>query len=246
ACSSAPTSRATRCSRSSRASPTSCGTDAAGCRPSASTGATARSRPSSPTSSRAEVRVAVRAEPAPAVHARGAITSWLSTVDHKRIGILYILTAIVFFVAGGIMALLMRAQLATPNEHFLTRSSYNQVMTMHGTTMIFLVVVPILAGFGNFLVPLHNMRTPGMSWMRMPLFIWAMETYALLLLLALPALSAGLTLLLLDRQVGTHFFLPDAGGNAILYQHVFWFFGHPEVYIMVLPAMGMVSEILPV
>src|SRR5207248_8425007 len=154
ACSSAPTSRATRCSRSSRASPTSCGTDAAGCRPSASTGATARSRPSSPTSSRAEVRVAVRAEPAPAVHARGAITSWLSTVDHKRIGILYILTAIVFFVAGGIMALLMRAQLATPNEHFLTRSSYNQVMTMHGTTMIFLVVVPILAGFGNYLVPL--------------------------------------------------------------------------------------------
>src|SRR5205823_5778189 len=85
------------------------------------------------TSSRAEVRVAVRAEPASAGHAQGAITSWLSTVDHKRIGILYILTAIVFFVAGGIMALLMRAQLATPNEHFLTRASYNQVMTIHGT-----------------------------------------------------------------------------------------------------------------
>jgi cytochrome c oxidase subunit 1 len=274
--------------------------------------------------------VAVRVEPVAAVRAPGKITSWLTTVDHKRIGILYILTAVVFLVAGGIMALLLRAQLATPNEHFLTRGSYNAVMTMHGTTMIFLVVVPILAGFGNFLVPLmigardvafprlnalsywlyalggivlfasffsqggpsqagwtgyaplssslfspghgvdlwilslhiltlsslagainflvtiHNLRTAGMSWMRMPLFVWAIETYALLLLLALPALSAGLTLLLLDRQVGTHFFIPSAGGSALLYQHVFWFFGHPEVYIMVLPAMGMVSEILPV
>jgi cytochrome c oxidase subunit I len=274
--------------------------------------------------------VAVRVEPVPVVRAPGKITGWLTTVDHKRIGILYIGTAIVFLVAGGILALLMRAQLATPNEHFLTRSSYNEVMTIHGTTMIFLVVVPILAGFANYVVPLmigardmafprlnalsywlyvlggvvlfasffaksgpsqagwtayvplstqyftpghgvdywilslhiltisslagainflvtiHNLRTPGMSWMRMPLFVWAVETYALLLLLALPALSAGLTLLLLDRQVGTHFFIPDAGGNAILYQHVFWFFGHPEVYIMVLPAMGMVSEILPV
>jgi cytochrome c oxidase subunit 1 len=264
------------------------------------------------------------------VRAPGKITSWLTTVDHKRIGILYILTAVVFLVAGGIMALLLRAQLATPNEHFLTRGSYNAVMTIHGTTMIFLVVVPILAGFGNFLVPLmigardvafprlnalsywlyalggivlfasffsqggpsqagwtgyaplssslfspghgvdlwilslhiltlsslagainflvtiHNLRTAGMSWMRMPLFVWAIETYALLLLLVLPALSAGLTLLLLDRQVGTHFFIPGAGGSALLYQHVFWFFGHPEVYIMVLPAMGMVSEILPV
>ena len=274
--------------------------------------------------------MAVRVEPVAAVRAPGKITSWLTTVDHKRIGILYILTAVVFLVAGGIMALLLRAQLATPNEHFLTRGSYNAVMTMHGTTMIFLVVVPILAGFGNFLVPLmigardvafprlnalsywlyalggivlfasffsqggpsqagwtgyaplssslfspghgvdlwilslhiltlsslagainflvtiHNLRTAGMSWMRMPLFVWAIETYALLLLLVLPALSAGLTLLLLDRQVGTHFFIPSAGGSALLYQHVFWFFGHPEVYIMVLPAMGMVSEILPV
>src|SRR5207248_1003053 len=176
ACSSAPTSRATRCSRSSRASPTSCGTDAAGCRPSASTGATARSRPSPPTSSRAEVRVAVRAEPAPAVHARGAITSWLSTVDHKRIGILYILTAVIFFVAGGILALLMRAQLATPNEHFLTRSSYNEVMTMHGTTMVFLVVVPILAGFGNYLVPLmigaRDMAFPRLNAMSYWLYVF--------------------------------------------------------------------------
>jgi cytochrome c oxidase subunit 1 len=201
---------------------------------------------------------------------------------------------------------------------------------MHGTTMIFLVVVPILAGFGNFLVPLmigardvafprlnafsywmyllggivlylswfsnggparagwtayvplseaffspghgqdywilslhiltiasfagavnfivtiHNMRARGMTWMRMPLFVWAIETYAILLVAVLPALSAGLTMLLLDRQAGTHFFIPSQGGNAVLYQHVFWFFGHPEVYIMVLPVFGMISEIIPV
>src|SRR5260221_3952790 len=90
------------------------------------------------------------------------------------------------------------------------------------------------------------MRARGMTWMRMPLFVWAMETYAILLVLVLPALSAGLTLLLLDRQAGTHFFLPSKGGNAVLYQHVFWFFGHPEVYIMVLPVFGMISEIIPV
>ncbi len=276
--------------------------------------------------------MAVRAEAVPVRPApwmEGRYARWLTTVDHKRIGILYIVTSLVFFAAGGILALLVRSQLATPNEHFLTRESYNQVVTIHGTTMIFLVIVPILAGFGNFVVPLmigardmafprlnalsywlfllggitlyasffakggpsaagwtgyvplsddyspghgvdlwilslhilslasllgainflvtiQNMRAPGMSWMRLPLFVWAIETYALLLVVVLPALSAGLALLLLDRQVGTHFFLPAHGGNAILYQHVFWFFGHPEVYIMVLPAMGIVSEVLPV
>jgi len=261
---------------------------------------------------------------------RGSVTSWLTTVDHKRIGILYIVTSLVFFGLGGILALLMRAQLATPNEHVVTKDSYSELFTMHGTTMIFLVIVPILAGFGNFLVPLMigardmafprlnafsywmfvlggivlysswlakggapkcgwtcyaplsenayssghgidlwilslhlltiaslagainfiativNMRAPGMSWMRMPLFVWTILTYAAMLVLVLPALSVGLTLLLLDRQVGTHFFIPDQGGNALLWQHVFWFFGHPEVYIMILPAMGIVSEIIPV
>src|SRR5437588_1979266 len=224
----------------------------------------------------------------------------------------------------------MRAQLATPQEHFITKNSYNELFTMHGTTMIFLVIVPILAGFGNFLVPLmigardvafprlnafsywmyllggivlylswfatggparagwtayvplseaffspghgqaywilslhilsiasfagavnfvvtiHNMRARGMTWMRMPLFVWAIVTYAWLLIIVLPTLSAGLTLMLLDRQVGTHFFDPAHGGSPLLYQHVFWFFGHPEVYIMILPAMGMISEIIPV
>src|SRR5690349_3809786 len=260
----------------------------------------------------------------------GRVASWLTTVDHKRIGILYIVTSLIFFTAGGVLALLIRSQLATPDEHFLTKNSYNEVVTMHGTTMIFLVVVPILAGFGNYLVPLmigardmafprlnalsywlfvlggvilysswfaaggapkggwtgyvpltelayspghgidlwilslhvltlaslagainflvtiHNLRAPGMSWMRMPLFVWTMEVYAALLVVALPALSAGLTMLLLDRQAGTHFFIPSEGGNALLYQHVFWFFGHPEVYIMILPAMGIVSEVIPV
>ena len=260
---------------------------------------------------------------------RGKIASWLTTVDHKRIGILYIWTALVFFGIGGVLALLMRVQLATPDEHFMTKNSYNEAVTIHGTTMIFLVVVPILAGFGNYLVPLmvgardmafprlnalsywlyllegivlmlsffakggaaragwtsyvplstlhepgngqdlwilalhilsisslvgainfvvtiHNMRAKGMSWMRIPLFCWAIVTYAWLLIIVLPTLSAGLTLMLLDRQVGTHFFDPAHGGSPLLYQHVFWFFGHPEVYIMILPAMGMVSEILPV
>src|SRR5262249_30184443 len=103
-----------------------------------------------------------------------------------------------------------------------------------------------LIGAINFIVTIHNMRTRGMSWMRLPLFVWTIEVYAILLLFALPALSAGLTMLLLDRKGYTHFFLPGQGGNAVLYQHVFWFFGHPEVYIMVLPAMGIVSEVLPV
>ena len=276
--------------------------------------------------------MAVRVEPYPAKvpWTRGRVVSWLTTTDHKRIGILYISTSLLFFLLGGLLALLMRAQLATPNESFVTKNSYDELFTMHGTTMVFLVVVPILAGFGNFLVPLmigardvafprlnalsywlfalggivlyaswftsggapktgwtiyaplstnaftpghgvdlmilslhiltlaslatainflvtiQNMRTRGMSWMRMPLFVWTIEIYSVLLLMVLPALSAGLTLLLLDRQAGTHFFLPDHGGSALLWQHVFWFFGHPEVYIMILPAMGIISEVIPV
>jgi cytochrome c oxidase subunit 1 len=255
------------------------------------------------------------------------VASWLVTVDHKRIGILYIATSGLFFVAGGIMALLIRTQLAAPDQSIVTRDSYNELVTIHGTTMIFLVVVPVLTGFANFLVPLmigapdmafprlnalsywlyalagsmlmlsflasggaaqagwtsyvplatatqghgqdlwilslhvlsisslvgainfvvtiQNMRAPGMTWLRLPLFVWSIEVFAWLLLLVLPALSAGLTMMLLDRQAGTHFFAPSHQG-PILYQHAFWFFGHPEVYVMILPAMGIVSEIIPV
>ncbi len=270
----------------------------------------------------------VRAEtPAPQWQ-RGRFASWLVTVDHKRIGILYIATSGFFFAAAGIMALLMRTQLAQANLSVLERDGYNQLFTVHGTMMIFLVVVPVLAGFGNFLVPLmigardvafprlnamsywlflfgglvllfsffaqhgapragwtsyapisvytegsgqdlwilslhiltvsslagainfivtiHNMRTRGMSWTRMPLFVWAIEIYAGLLVVVLPALAAGLTLLLFDRRLDTNFFIATDGGSPVLYQHVFWFFGHPEVYVMILPVMGIISEVLPV
>jgi cytochrome c oxidase subunit I len=258
----------------------------------------------------------------------GRFASWITTTDHKRIGILYIATSLAFFLAGGVLALVIRTQLAQSGADVVEPETFNQLFTMHGTTMVFLVVVPILAGFGNYLVALmigaadmafprlnafsywmflfggivlysswfaaegapsagwtsyvplsvqspgigqdlwilslhvltiaslagainfvvtiHNMRTAGMTWMRLPLFVWSIEVYALLLILVLPTLSAGLTLMILDRQLDTHFFLPDEGGNAVLYQHVFWFFGHPEVYIMVLPAMGIISEVLPV
>ena len=258
----------------------------------------------------------------------GRVSSWLTTVDHKRIGILYIVTAFAFFFAGGVMALLMRLQLMQANLDVVTRDGYNALFTMHGTAMIFLFVVPVLAGFANYLVPLmigardmafprlnamsywfflagglvlmgsffvdggpatsgwyaypplsvqlptsgqdlwilaihlttistlagainfivtiHNLRAPGMTWMRIPLFVWTIEAYSVLLLLALPTLSAAATLLLFDRQVGTAFFLPDEGGSAVLYQHMFWFFGHPEVYVMILPAFGMISEVIPV
>src|SRR4029453_5544438 len=109
-----------------------------------------------------------------------------------------------------------------------------------------LVAISSLIGAINFLCTIHNMRAPGMSWMRIPLFVWTIEIYSILLLAVLPVIGVGLTFLLLDRQVGTHFFLPDQGGNAVLYQHLFWFFGHPEVYIIILPAMGVISEVIPV
>ncbi len=272
--------------------------------------------------------MAVNAETPIPTWQRGRVASWLVTTDHKRIGIMYLAASGFFFLAGGIMALLIRTQLAEANNHFIERDSYNQLFTMHGTTMIFLVVVPILAGFANYLVPLmigardmafprlnalsfwlflfggivlllsffavggaaragwtsyppnsvysegngqdlwilalhiltlaslagainfvvtiHNLRTPGMSWTRLPLFVWTVEVYAALLVVVLPTLSAGLTLLLLDRQFDTGFFIPTDGGSPVLYQHAFWFFGHPEVYIMILPVMGIISEILPV
>jgi cytochrome c oxidase subunit I len=273
--------------------------------------------------------VAVRTEALTPTWKEGRVVSWVTTVDHKRIGVLYLVTAFGFFLAAGVMALLMRAQLSQADNHLLTRDSYNELFTIHGTTMIFLFVVPMLAGFGNFLVPLmlgardmafprlnaasywlfllgglvllgsffaaggaarsgwtaytplsregfspghgqdlwilgihltslaslagainfivtiHNMRAPGMTWMRIPLFVWAIEAYAVLLVLALPTVSAAATLLLLDRQAGQEFFAPENGGS-LLWQHMFWFFGHPEVYIMVLPAMGIVSEVIPV
>ena len=255
-------------------------------------------------------------------------TSWFTTTDHKKIGIMYLYTVLVFFVLGGVEALLIRLQLGAPENTLVTPEVYNQLFTMHGTTMIFLVVVPVWAGFANYLLPLmigardvafprlnawsywmflfgglalyasffftppeagwfsyvplsskeyspsngqeawiymvhltglasilgainfiatiHNMRAPGMGWGRMPLFVWTILIYAYLIILALTSLAATVTMLLLDRNFGTNFFDPDEGGSALLWQHLFWFFGHPEVYILVLPAFGVFSEILPV
>ncbi|MFL5877086.1 MAG: cytochrome c oxidase subunit I [Solirubrobacteraceae bacterium] len=259
---------------------------------------------------------------------RKAWLDWVTTVDHKKIGILYMVTAFVFFLVGGIEALLIRIQLGAPDNTFLTPEKYNQLFTMHGTTMIFLFVVPMMAGFGNYFVPLMigardmafprlnalsywlflfgaivlyvslffnppeagwtsytplsssaylpnsgvdawifmvhltglssllgavnfyvtiaNMRAPGMGWGRLPLFVWAILTFAVLLILALPTIAAAVTMLLTDRHFGTHFYDPSQGGSPLLWQHLFWFFGHPEVYIMILPGFGIISEVLPV
>ena len=259
---------------------------------------------------------------------RKAWIDWVATVDHKKIGIMYMVTAFVFFLVGGIEALLIRIQLGAPDNTFLTPEKYNQLFTMHGTTMIFLFVVPMMAGFGNYFVPLMigardmafprlnalsywlflfgaivlyvslffnppeagwtsytplsslayspsggidawifmihltgvssllgainfyvtiaNMRAPGMGWGRLPLFVWAILTFSVLLILALPTIAAAVTMLLTDRHFGTHFYDPSNGGSPLLYQHLFWFFGHPEVYIMVLPGFGIISEVLPV
>ncbi len=254
--------------------------------------------------------------------------AWLTTTDHKKIGILYIVTAFVFMLLGGVEALVMRLQLGQAENTLVSPETYNGLVTMHGTTMVFLFVVPLIAGFGNYLVPLmigardmafpklnalsywltlfggiafysslffeppqagwtsyaplsddlyspgggvdawiflvhltglasllgavnfvatiHNMRAPGMSWGRMPLFVWTILTFSYLLIAALPCIAAAVTMLLTDRHFGTAFFDPTGGGDPLLWQHLFWFFGHPEVYILVLPAFGMISEILPV
>ncbi|MGE5459319.1 MAG: cytochrome c oxidase subunit I [Solirubrobacterales bacterium] len=253
--------------------------------------------------------------------------SWVTTVDHKKIGILYGVTAFAFFLVGGSEALLIRLQLAQPNEHLLSPSAYNQIFTMHGITMVFLVVMPLSAAFINYLVPLMigardvafprlnafsywafllagvfiysswflggapnggwfgyapnsvldptrgmtfyaigllmagiastvsavnlavtilNMRAPGMTLFRMPVFVWMSLVVQFLLAFSLPVITVGLVELLFDKRFGTHFFDSVAGGDPVLWQHLFWLFGHPEVYILVLPAMGIVSEVLPV
>jgi cytochrome c oxidase subunit I len=255
-------------------------------------------------------------------------TSWITTTDHKRIGIMYMVLTFMFFCLGGVEALMMRLQLGAPNNTLVTPQVYNQLFTMHGTTMIFLFIVPMMAGLANYFVPLMigardmafprlnalsfwlllaggivfyasifwnppeagwssyaplssaiyspsggqdawiflvhltglssilgavnfyatiaNMRARGMSWGRLPLFIWAILTYSVLIIFAMPVIAGAVTMLLTDRHFGTHFFDPAEGGSALLWQHLFWFFGHPEVYIMVLPGFGLVSEILPV
>jgi cytochrome c oxidase subunit I+III len=260
---------------------------------------------------------------------RPGVLGWLMTTDHKRIGLLYFWTTLVFFAAGGIEALIMRTQLASPNSDLVGPGTYDELFTMHGLTMIFLFIIPMTTGaFGNYLLPLmigardmafprmnalsywifvasgiflyvglfmhmapdcgwfcyanlngrrfdpgrsvdfyalgiifnsiastltaaqfivttFKCRAPGMSFNRIPLFVFAMLAAAFGLLFALPALSADTIFLYLDRNVGTHFFDPGNGGSVLLWQHLFWIFGHPEVYILIVPAFGIATSIIP-
>jgi cytochrome c oxidase subunit 1 len=256
---------------------------------------------------------------------------WMTTTDHKKIGVLYIVTAFFFFVVAGLLAEMIRAELAQPGLQFVNDQTYNQLFTMHGTIMIFLFVMPMFSGFANYLVPLMigapdvafprinalsfwmvpvaglimlsgflvkggaaaagwtgyvplseqsaqlgekgqdlwivalviiaaasllgsinfiatilKMRAPGVTMFRLPIFVWNTLVTSLLGLLAIPVLSAGLIMLFIDRNLGGSFFDPTRGGSAILWQNVFWFFGHPEVYILILPAFGIISEVIPV
>ena len=254
--------------------------------------------------------------------------SWVFTVDHKKLGIMYGVAAMVFFVLGGCEALLIRLQLATPGGKVLSASAYNQMFTMHATTMVFLFVMPMAAAFANYLVPLQigardvafprinafgfwcflfggiflntswflgggadggwfmyapnsgtafspthgvdfwalglqitgiasltgainlivtviNMRAPGMSLMKMPIFTWMILVVQFLLLFAIPVITVALFLLSFSRNFGATFFDVGKGADPLLWQHLFWIFGHPEVYILVLPSFGIVSEVLP-
>jgi cytochrome c oxidase subunit 1/cytochrome c oxidase subunit I+III len=260
---------------------------------------------------------------------RPGVLGWLTTTDHKRIGLLYFWTTLALFGAGGVEALLMRTQLITPDNHLVSPETYDQLFTLHGITMIFFFIIPMTTGaFGNYLIPLMigardmafprmnalgywvflasaiflytslalgmapdagwfdyvpladrrfspgvnidfyalaiifnsiastltagqfivtilKARAPGMSFNRLPLFCFAFLAASFGLLFALPALSVDAIFLFLDRNVGTHFFDPSHGGVALLWQHLFWIFGHPEVYILIVPAFGIATSIIP-
>ncbi len=258
----------------------------------------------------------------------GGIWSWITTVDHKRIGILYFVSALAFFLIGGIEAMFIRLQLATPENTLLSAQAYNQLFTMHGVTMLLFAIMPMSAAFFNFIVPLQigardvafprlnafsywlflfgalflnssfflggapdvgwfayanltssqfspghgvdfyilglalagagsivaalnfivtiiNLRAPGMTFMRLPLFTWMTFVVSFLIILAFPPFTISTVFLLFDRMFGTLFFEPAGGGDPRLWQHLFWIFGHPEVYILILPAFGIVSDVIP-
>src|SRR5829696_1669391 len=222
---------------------------------------------------------------APSEQSRAGLLEYLTTVDHKKIGILYLYTAFGVFFAGGILALLVRAELAEPGLQYMGQNTYNQVFTMHGTLIVLssflvaggsaaagwtaypplsdarylqgtgmdlwiigLLVVGLsgILGSINLLTTIFRLRAPGMTMFRVPMFVWTVLINQLLILLAFPALTAALAMLFLDRQFGAGFFNPDQGGTPVLYLHIFWFFGHPEVYIIILPVFGIISEVTPV
>lgn len=259
---------------------------------------------------------------------KSSFWDWVTTTDHKKIGKLYLFTSLFFFIWGGVEASIIRAQLGSPNNDLVSAELYNQLFTMHGTTMVFLAIMPLSAAFFNFLIPLQigardvafprlnafsywvylfggifislpilflaapnggwfgyvplttkayspgvnidfwviglqilgvsslaasvnfittviNMRAPGMTLMRMPIFTWMSFITQFLILLSFPAITIGLFFLMMDRFFGTTFYLTSAGGDPLLYQHLFWIFGHPEVYILILPAFGLASEVIP-
>ncbi len=264
-----------------------------------------------------------------AARPRTTLYEWLTTTDHKKIGILYTISSFIFLGVGGTLALLVRAELAQPGLQFLTESTYNQLFTMHASVMIFWVIIPFLAAIGNYVVPLmigapdmafprinalsfwmvpfsglvavsgfllggaadagwtsyppvssikyspgpgmnlwivgvmlvgtssilgavnfmvtiFRMRAPGMTLFRMPILTWTVLVTSVLVLMGTPVLTSALVMLFIDRNFGGAFFDPALGGSAILWQNIFWFYSHPAVYIMVLPAMGVISEIIPV
>ena len=254
---------------------------------------------------------------------------WIATTDHKKLGIMYIICMLLFFVASGLMAVAIRIQLAVPSNHFVSPQVFNQLFTMHGTTMVFLVGMPMVAGLGNYIVPLMigardmafprlnafgfwaflfggillyssyafgavpdvgwfgyapltskifspgastdfwvlgvlvagfgtissainvvattiSMRCPGMTLRKMPMFVWVMFVDAWLILLVFPPLAAAQIMLMIDRLTGSNFFNPAAGGSVLLWQHIFWIFGHPEVYVLIFPIFAIMSEVVPV
>jgi cytochrome c oxidase subunit 1 len=264
-----------------------------------------------------------------AARPRTSLYEWLTTTDHKKIGILYTISSFIFLGVGGSLALFVRAELAQPGLQFLTESTYNQMFTMHASVMIFWVIIPFLAAIGNYVVPLmigapdmafprinalsfwmvpfsglvavsgfllggaadagwtayppvssikyspgpgmnlwivavmlvgtssilgavnfmvtiFRMRAPGMTLFRMPILTWTVLVTSVLVLMGTPVLTSALVMLFIDRNFGGAFFDPALGGSAILWQNIFWFYSHPAVYIMVLPAMGVISEIIPV
>ncbi|HEY9720955.1 MAG TPA: cytochrome c oxidase subunit I [Oscillatoriaceae cyanobacterium] len=259
---------------------------------------------------------------------KGPIMTWLTTTDHKKIGIMYLWTSFFFFLVSGAMALVVRAQLMHYNGGVVSPEVFNQMMTMHATVMIFLAIIPAATGFGNFVLPLHlgakdvafprlnalgfwlvpvagivflssfflggasgngwtaypplaerafspgigvdlwifgvhlvgtssimgglnfiatifNMRAPGLTFHRMSLFAWSWLVTSWLQVIATPVLAGAVTMLLFDRNLGTSFFRPEYGGDPLLFQHIFWFYSHPAVYIMILPFFGVISQVIP-
>ncbi len=258
-------------------------------------------------------------------HSAG-IKSWLNTLDHKRIGMMYLFTVMIFFLIGGFFALGIRLELFSPGMQFMTPDTYNRFFTYHGAIMVFMVIIPLIpAAMGNFILPMqlgakdvafprwnlvsyyiyvtgaliaastlflkgvdtgwtfytpysirsnssatfvllgafimgfssiltglnfivtiHKLRAPGLTWGRLPLFVWALYATSIIQVLATPVLAITLLLLILERTLGIGVFDPKLGGDPVLFQHFFWFYSHPAVYIMILPAMGVISELVPV